>query len=423
MTSFISRPYCILFLVLFIPTLGLSQALDQQILQRERDLKNLELKEKQLLAELEDLKLQRIRVDLAKTALPKLAPGEKLIEHSAFSLVYSEQHEQAKWVAHILVPEVTAGNVSRSNDFREDPLVGTGTAVEKDYFLKYEQENGDFEYDGFGYDRGHLAPSADFRWSQKALSESYFYSNMSPQVPELNRGAWAELESILRNYIYRHPKSQLYIVSGPVLHDALPKIERSINQISIPEQYFKVVLDLKYQRAIAFLMPNKKIHAPIETFAVSIDEVEEISGLDFFAKLPDNMENILESQTEGNIWLPLAEQDDFKPLDPETLPPGHFNTVSAEGFAEHDPHTRINVCGTVVSTKLTSKGHVFLNLDKKFPKQIFTAAIWKDSRSNFSYEPHLELKGKCICVEGTVRMSNGTPTMELKGEERVKIWK
>ena len=338
-------------------------------------------------------------------------------------MVYDEAHEQAKWVAHILVPEVSAGNVSRSNDFREDPMVSTGTAVEKDYFLKFEQENGDFEYDGFGYDRGHLAPSADFRWSQKALSESYFYSNMSPQVPELNRGTWAELESILRNYIYRHPKSQLYIVSGPVLHEGLPKIERSINQVSIPEQYFKVVLDMKYQRAIAFLMPNKKITVPIETLTVSIDEAEKISGLDFFANLPDKMEEVLESQNEAAIWLPLAEQDDIMPLDPETLPPGHFNTASAQSFAEFDPHSKINVCGTVVSTKLTGKGHVFLNLDKKFPKQIFTAAIWKDSRLNFSYEPHLELKGKCICVEGTVRMSNGTPTMELKGEEAVKIWK
>ena len=409
-------------LILLFFSQAAAQRLDDQIQRFEAENQALILRQKQLIDTLEGLKLQRIRRDLHVTGLPALRPGEQLIEHAAYMLVYDEQHEQAAWVAHVIVPEVIKGNVSRTNDFRPDPLVRTGTAVEKDYFLKYPQEDGSFEYDGFGYDRGHLAPSADFRWSQQALSESYYYSNMSPQVPDLNRRAWAELESMLRGYMYRHPNTQLFVVSGPVLHDGLPKIERSVNGVSIPEQYFKVVLDLNQQRAIAFLMPNKEVTAPLETFAISVDAVEQLTGLDFFHALPDYQENLWESQVIVKPWLPDNQQDDVRPLKSETLPPAHFNTVTARTFGEFDDRVRVNICGTVVSTKLTSKGHIFLNLDKKFPNQIFTAAIWKDNRVNFSYEPHLELAGKCVCVEGSIRMSRGTPTMEVRGEESVKLW-
>ncbi|MEM6804859.1 MAG: DNA/RNA non-specific endonuclease [Bacteroidota bacterium] len=418
-----TQAFRLLLLILLSFSFLYAQDLDGEIRQYEQELKQIEERKENLGLKLESLKLKRIQRDLRNLGNPVLYAGEELIEHAAFSLVYDEQHEQAKWVAHILLPDVIKGNVPRSNDFREDPKVKTGTAEEKDYFLKYPQEDGSFKYDGFGYDRGHLAPSADFRWSGTALSESYYYSNMSPQVAELNRGTWAELESMLRGYMYRHSNTQLYIVSGPVLNDKLPKIERSINGVSIPKFYFKVVLDLNNQRGIAFLIPNKEIKHPIETMAVSIDQIEKITGLNFFANLPGNLENVIEGQTAVKDWLADAQQDDILPLQAEKLPPHHFNTLTARNFAEFDSHSRVNICGTVVSTKLTSKGHIFLNLDKKFPKQIFTAAIWKDNRVNFSYEPHLELEGKCICVEGTVRMSRGTPTMELKGEENVKFYR
>ncbi|MEM7370024.1 MAG: DNA/RNA non-specific endonuclease [Bacteroidota bacterium] len=409
-----------LFLLFFLPLQA--QTLDLQISRFEQDLQALKEQQNQLKDTLESLKLKRIQKDLRLLGLPALKQGEELIAHSAMMLVYDEQHEQAKWVAHVIVPEVKEGNVSRTNDFRVDPLIKTGTAVEQDYFLTHVGKDGQVSYEGFGYDRGHLAPSADFRWSQKALSESYFYSNMSPQVGELNRELWAELEGILRGYLYRFPASQLYVVSGPVLHDSLPKIERSINGVSIPEQYFKVVLDVDHQRAIGFVMPNKKNTGSIETYARSIDEVEALTGLDFFPALQDQLEVALESQQQVEAWLPPTEQQGVQPLHGERLPKHHFNTVTAKGIAEFTPNKKVNICGTVVSTKLTSKGHIFLNLDKEFPNQIFTAAIWADNRINFSYDPHIELKDKCICVEGQVRMSKGTPTMELKGEKSVKMW-
>jgi endonuclease G len=254
-----------------------------------------------LKAQKEDFLLQYIRQNLKQTGLPKLKTNEKLIMHSAYALVYAEKYEQAKWVAHIILPEIAKGAVGRTNDFRPDSMISTGSAIEQDYFLKSEV-NGKTIYDGFGYDRGHLAPSADFRWSKKALSESYYYSNMSPQVPEFNRGAWAKLEGILRSYVIQN-NTPLFIVTGPVLKPGLKTIERSVNKVKIPDYFFKIAYDNKNQKAIAFLMPNEDIQYPIETYAVSIDSIEKITGIDFFYTLPDSIENKIEKSTNYKPFL------------------------------------------------------------------------------------------------------------------------
>lgn len=409
-----------LFLFFCLPFFLLAQDFDAQLRSLNVELAKLKAQEEAIYAKIENLKLQRLQADLNKNGLPKVESGETVIYHSAMSLVYSEKHEQAKWVAHIISPDVITGNVSRTNDFRPDPKVSTGSTVEADYFLKYLQPDSSYKYDGYGYDRGHLAPSADFRWSASALSESYYYSNMSPQLPGFNRGKWAELEGQIRAYISRHPNTQLYVVTGPVLKEDLPKVNRSINGVSIPKLYFKVVLDLNNQKAIAYLMPNQDISAPISSFAVSIDKVEEETGIDFFPTLPDELEEKLEKMKEIKDWLPPSEQSDVEPLEAPSLPRNHFNTVQAKRYM--GTGETVHICGTVVSTNLSRKGNVFLNIDKKFPNQIFTATIWKDNLVNFSYEPHKELMGKQICIKGKVVNFNGTPSISVEKEEQVELY-
>ena len=112
--------------------------------------------------------------------------------------------------------------IAWKNNFRKDELVTSGTASKADYWYS-------------GYDRGHLAPSADFRWSKTALSESYFYSNMAPQLPELNREKWAELENAIREYVIEN-KIQVYVVTGGILNDSLPRMQNKgrENEVSIP---------------------------------------------------------------------------------------------------------------------------------------------------------------------------------------------
>ncbi|MEM1218629.1 MAG: DNA/RNA non-specific endonuclease, partial [Bacteroidota bacterium] len=236
-----------------ISSLLFAQVSPSQLDALNQSYEKLKEREKALLAEIEEVKLDLLRQDLHRNGLPAIQAGEKIIHHSALSLVYDESHEQAKWVAHIITKDIRTGKEARSNDFREDPKVVTGSAVEEDYFLKFLQADNSYTYDGYGYDRGHLAPSADFRWSAKALSESYFYSNMSPQAPEFNRGKWAELEGFIRSYLYRNTETQLYVVTGPVLREDLPKVSRSVNGVSLPKLYFKAVVDLKNERAIGFI--------------------------------------------------------------------------------------------------------------------------------------------------------------------------
>ena len=368
---------------------------------------------------LEELKLEKIQSDLDTYGLPEYKKTDSIIWHSAMAILYNETHEQAQWVAHILLSDVTHGSVTRTNDFRQDTLVTTGTAVEEDYFLKTKLPDGKYEYDGYGYDRGHLAPSADFRWSRTALSESYFYSNMSPQLPEFNRDKWASLENFIRAYMYRYPNSQLYIVTGPVLHDGLAKSERSVNNISIPEQYFKLAMDYEAKRGIAFLVPHKAFEYPVESYAISIDSLEKITGINFYSKLNATDESKIESEIDIALWMPETSKNDCLPMKANELPKKCWNTVEAKLFV--DKGEKITVCGTVVGSHKSDKGNIFLNLDKAYPNQIFSLTIWNRNKINFSYQPEVFLMNKKICVSGIVKMYQGIPGIYLDNEKKIRI--
>jgi endonuclease G len=211
--------------------------------------------------------------------IPRLETGEVLIEHTGFSLVYSEHHEQAKWVAYELTLEETLRGVERSDRFLPDPKVSTGTATDNDYKRS-------------GYDRGHLAPAADMSWSAQAMKESFYYSNISPQVPAFNRGIWKRLEEQVRRWAQQD--TSVYIVTGPVLAENLPSI--GTNRVSVPAYFYKALLVYRNttKKGIAFIMPNEKSARPLQQFAVTIDSLEQLTGIDFFPALPDSTEARLE---------------------------------------------------------------------------------------------------------------------------------
>jgi len=218
---------------------------------------------------------------------PGIESNERLIRHGAYQFVYDEDHEQAKWVFYKLTPSMINGPYERRNDFREDPLVLSGTATNDDYR-------------GSGYDRGHLMPAADMAWSAASMSESFFYSNMSPQAPSFNRGVWKRLENRVRKWALEY--DSLYVITGPVLDSELNFI--GTNHISIPEYYFKVVLRFKNEskESIGFLMPNEASKSELIEFAFSIDSIEQVSNIDFFKSLNDSTENQLEREVDTGIW-------------------------------------------------------------------------------------------------------------------------
>ena len=405
---------CLLVLVHFVQ----AQTTEQVINSKQEKVKSLKIESEVLKEELEALNLVRIQERLNELGYPETDDRIQVVKHTAMTIGYSEPDEQAAWVQHIVIPEVEHANVSRTNDFRIDSLVETGSSQEEDYFLKRVTEDGEMEYDGFGYDRGHLAPSADFRWSQKALSESYFYSNMSPQKPEFNRERWAELEAWIRTYVIDF-KESVYVVTGPVLKDGLK--QQGINQVSIPEQYYKIVLDLdgEEHQAIGFLMPNEHCAYPVAGYVSSVDEIENLTGLDFFSSLEDVEEAELEAMKTVDGWVHESNNEfgEVAPLK-APLPKGYFNTLQSK----YKVGEKVNICGTVVATKKSKKEAIYLNFDQKYPRNFFYATIWKNNQNNFSYDPEKEFLGKQICVFGKVEYYGTQARISVNREEQVTYW-
>ncbi|MRT91663.1 DNA/RNA non-specific endonuclease [Ancylomarina sp. 16SWW S1-10-2] len=215
-----------------------------------------------------------------------IANGE-VISHSNYTFSYIETYEQAEWVAYELTTEETVKLVRRSNRFKSDPYVLTGSATLKDYKSS-------------GYDRGHLAPAADMGFSSIAMNESFYMSNMSPQAPSFNRGAWKKLESLVRSYAKQYGK--IYVVTGPILTKGLPTIGN--NHVAIPQYYYKIILigEGDNQQMIAFLLRNEKSSDSLSKFVVNTDCIETLTGIDFFPQLPDDLEEKLESGIDKSNW-------------------------------------------------------------------------------------------------------------------------
>jgi endonuclease G len=377
----------------------------------------------ELTAEIEQLKLKKNKSLLLQNGLPELNSGEELICHTAYCLVYDSVHKLAKWTAHILSKDIKYGKQTRSNDFRADPLIHYRTANAADYFTTITKEDGKIVYDGFGYDRGHLAPSADFKWSAQALSESYLYSNMSPQRPDFNRKHWADVEAFCRDYVV-NSDHDVYIVTAPIIQDSMRVIERSPQKISIPDWHYKIMVDLEDKKGIAFLMPQDNAdglheYYPIESYVCKIDSIESLTRINFFVKLSNEDENLIESKADISLWRYGTNKNDVAPIPRNKLPKNYYNTVEAKQF--YDYPNDVTVCGKVVSATKSKKGHVFLNMDKSFPKQIFSVTIWKTNLVNFTYEPETFLMNKTICVKGRVKEYQGTASMYPENEKVISI--
>lgn len=204
-----------------------------------------------------------------------------LVKHTYYTLSYSEQHEQAEWVAYRLKPEYLIKKTARKDNFKCDPLIKTGSAEISDYRNS-------------GYDRGHLVPSADMIFSEQANAETFYLSNISPQVDSFNRGIWKKLEEQTRNYVYQ--RGELFIITGPVLTHSLKEI--GTNGVDVPHYYYKIIADIDSStiKTVAYLLKNEKSALELEQFIVSIDSIETMTHLDFFYEFPDSLEAIFESQ-------------------------------------------------------------------------------------------------------------------------------
>ena len=247
--------------------------------------------------------------------IPRISYDDQVISHTGYSFLYSDKDKQSRWVAYELTREETKKLYYRTDKFLTDPAVKSGTATDSDYA-------------GSGYDRGHLAPAADMGWSSSTMAESFYYSNMSPQLPAFNRGIWKKLEELVRTWAIEN--EALYIVTGPVLTDGL----RSIGQgkVSIPNYFYKVVLDYKNPdiNGIGFIFPNAGSGEPLQYYAVSIDSVEKITGIDFYPLIPPDQQAQIEKTLCVNCWTWKTRKTDYKNnADEKASVP-----IRCKGFAE-----------------------------------------------------------------------------------------
>lgn len=232
--------------------------------------------------------------DADEDMLPLLNEGcaSQIISHTAYTLSYNGQYKVPNWVCYELTREELEGDASRSNRFVPDPDVAPAESATLS------------DYSKSGFDRGHIAPAADFNWSKQAKDESFYLSNMAPQRPSFNRGIWKRLEDRVRFWADRD--SAICVVAGPVLPASGDEYERiGTNQVLVPELFYKVVACFTSEgaRAVAFVMPNEGSDEEIWHYAVSVDSVEHLTGIDFFYTLPDSIECAIEQSYTLSDWF------------------------------------------------------------------------------------------------------------------------
>lgn len=218
---------------------------------------------------------------------PLTNSSEKVIHRKAYILSYNKKTKLPNWVAWYLTADHSDGPVPRSNDYREDLDVPSPRATNEDYKK-------------VPWTRGHMCPAGDNKWDERAMSETFLLSNMCPQTASLNTGLWNRLEQSCRVWAKKY--GGIYIVCGPVLlnreHETIGE-----NRVVAPEAFFKVILCLQGKpKAIGFIVRNNEGKKKKDQFVNTVDEVERITGIDFFPALPDNIENEVEAYANLEDW-------------------------------------------------------------------------------------------------------------------------
>ena len=209
-----------------------------------------------------------------------------IIEHMGYALSYNSDYRVPNWVAYeLLETELNTGFRSREDSFEPDPLIKGRQAYDRDYV-------------GSGYDRGHMAPAADMRWSSQTMKESFYLSNTCPQNHNLNSGAWNDLEKQVR-YEARYYKS-IWVVCGPIFEYSNPKHIGS-NHVMVPDAFFKALLAKRKDgtyASIGFVFPNKACERNLTHYVMTVDELEAKLGMDLFFNLDEKAQDKAEAEID-----------------------------------------------------------------------------------------------------------------------------
>ena len=227
-----------------------------------------------------------VRDSLMAVGVPR-GVSDTLVRYGAFDVHFNSERGIANCAAYELIDSELNGTIERMGEFMPDSGV-KGCPSPQDYV-------------GSGMDRGHLVPAADLKWSDDAMRQSFLLTNVCPMHKALNEGGWAKLEEKVREWTLRD--SALLVFTGPVVSAGDTTL--SSGRVTVPSAYYKVIIApcVRPMRAIAFIYPNGHSGGRLQQYAVSIDEVEHRTGLDFFPFLPDNDQQQIESPVNLDAWV------------------------------------------------------------------------------------------------------------------------
>lgn len=216
---------------------------------------------------------------------------EEIVYHTDFTLSYNRRRLLPNWVAWKLTPTRFKGKEQRAENFQPDFTIQHGPIA---YDSDYRQS---------GYSRGHMCPAADCKHSRAAMNECFLLSNICPQNKEFNAGDWAELESICRHWANVY--DSIFVVCGPVVEKNVQYQTIGKNRVTVPQRFFKVVMRWNGRNradAIGFIYDNHARHHEMSYYAVSVDEVEQLTGIDFYPQLPKDVERRAEATFDTRRW-------------------------------------------------------------------------------------------------------------------------
>jgi endonuclease G, mitochondrial len=218
------------------------------------------------------------------------AATQRIVCRQGYILSYNIATHSPDWVLERLTADKLRGGAKRKDNFREDPLLKSLDADDSDYLPRV-------------YDRGHQAPAADAAWSQQVNNDSFFFSNMSPQVGiGFNRGIWRVLEETVRGWVLCGGHDPLYVITGPIYQGSTTVIGH--DRMVVPHSFYKIVYDPAVERVVGFVLENRKIGSRFDTpqdYVRSVADIETETGIDFFRDWDFRKQRLLEAQP-GTAW-------------------------------------------------------------------------------------------------------------------------
>lgn len=224
--------------------------------------------------------------------------NDSLVRHFYYTLSFDTLLQQATWVSYTLLP-YDGEKEERAKSFKVDPLLTKWTNHAKEYAKS-------------GFDRGHLAPAGDFTFSDTAMMETFYYSNMSPQLPEFNRGIWKKIESEIR--LLSLESDSIWVTTGPLwISDSI----KTMGKIPIPTHFYKAICRFKSDQVSTFgyLLPHEGSTESTTFFQLSIDLLEEFTHLDFFNSLPVSLQITTESNPTTFFPFPVEIKEEKSIID------------------------------------------------------------------------------------------------------------